>query len=536
MIHGVILTDNTFNNDGITAGRGAGAHKIATHLRKYGYNIEVVDYCISWSQLDYTKLFSKVITSDTLFLGIGSNLFLDQDNFNKSIHWFKEQYPQVKIILGGNQVLTRSIPCVDYYVEGYAENAILVLLDYLRGRVKETSIKWTDNPEGLKFINATTDYGPVDTTDLSIDYLPSDFIRPEQTLGLETARGCIFACKFCTYPLLGKKKLDYIRNPQTIADELQRNYDQWGVTNYLINEDTFNDSIEKLELIASAVSKLSFKINFTAYARLDLILAKPRSVELLRSIGLKGIHFGIETFSKPAAKLIGKGLSGSKAKDGLLWFKEQMPEVTTVCSMIVGIPGDTSDYREENEWFAQSGIDNWYWQPLYITKADQTIHTSEISRDSSQFGLDLMSNDEVAKELKRLWILESKYRLKRHPISYMPFIEENFRSKVGYWKNNDSGENYFTCMELSQELNHNRQNLGMNPWAMFDYVSLGYNLDHVQKWKSKPPRAELISRADERLQEYKNKKIAYNYSSAYNVKKDIKRIIQIESVNYAKQD
>jgi hypothetical protein len=118
----------------------------------------------------------------------------------------------------------------------------------------------------------------------------------------------------------------------------------------------------------------------------------------------------------------------------------------------------------------------------------------------------------------------------------MPFIEENFRSKVGYWKNTDSGENYFTCMELSQELNHNRQNLGMNPWAMFDYVSLGYNLDHVQKWKSKPLRAELIARADERLQEYKNKKIAYDYSSAYNVKKDIKRIIQIESVNYARQD
>jgi radical SAM superfamily enzyme YgiQ (UPF0313 family) len=531
MIHGVILTDNTFNNEGFTAGRGAGAHKIATHLRAYGYNIEVVDYCLSWTTDEYFELFSKVITDETIFLGIGSNLFLDQAHFDKNVTWFKETYPHVKIILGGNQVLTRSIPCIDFYVEGYAENAILALLDYLRGKIKYTDVRWTKTPDNKQFINATSDYGPVDTNDLSIGYLESDFIKAEQTLGLETARGCIFACKFCTYPLLGKKKLDYIRNPQTVADELKRNYDKWGVTNYLINEDTFNDSIEKLELLESAISQLPFKINFTAYARLDLILAKPRSVQLLRNMGLSGIHFGIETFSQPAAKLIGKGLSGQKAKDGLLWFKEQMPEVTTVCSMIVGIPGDTSNYQEENNWFAQSTVDAWYWQPLYITKAGQTIHTSAMSKDSEQYGLGMMTEQEVAKELRRLWILEAKFRLGKHPISYMPFVEDNFRSKVAYWKNPLSGENYFTCVELSQELNHNRHGLKVSPWAMFDYTSLGYDLATVKSWRQGrgPSKSDIKARAALRLNEYKDKKLAYDYASAYNVKKDIKRIIQIAS-------
>ena len=158
-------------------------------------------------------------------------------------------------------------------------------------------------------------------------------------------------------------------------------------------------------MLEQAITSLSFRINFTAYARLDLILAKPRSVELLRNMGLQGIHFGVETFNKHAGRLIGKGLSGQRLKDGLVWWKEQMPEVATVCSMIVGIPGDTSDYHAENAWFATSGVDFWYWQPLYITKEDQTIHTSEFSRDYVKYGLEIMSNAEVSAEVRNLWKL-----------------------------------------------------------------------------------------------------------------------------------
>jgi len=103
----------------ITCHRGSGAHKIATHLRNHGYNIETVDYCLSWTQEELELLLDKLISKDTLFLGIGSNLFLDRSHFDNNIRWFKNKYPKIAVILGGNQTLSRSTPGVDYYVEGY---------------------------------------------------------------------------------------------------------------------------------------------------------------------------------------------------------------------------------------------------------------------------------------------------------------------------------------------------------------------------------------------------------------------------------
>jgi len=528
MIHGVILTDNTFNNLDITCHRGAGAHKIATHLRQHGYNIEVVDYCLSWTDLELDQLLSKLITSDTLFLGIGSNLFLDRSKFDDTVRRIKASYPNLPIILGGNQTLTRSIPCVDYYIEGYAENAILHLLDYIRGKIQRTAIRWSPAADNL--IDAISDYGPVDTNDLSINYLPSDFLRPEQTLGLETARGCIFKCKFCTYPLIGKSKLDYIRSPATIVRELQENYDKWGITNYLINEDTFNDSIEKLETLERAITSLPFKINFTAYGRLDLIQAKPHSAELLRNMGLQGIHFGIETFNKDAGRIVGKGFSGQRVKDAILWWKEQMPTVTTNCSMIVGLPGDTSDYHAENQWFADSGVEYWYWQPLYVTKQEQSLHTSEFSKEYTKYGLDLMTDAEVAAEVRKLWKLEYMYKKQQHPYTYRPFIDENFRSKVGYWKDTVSGQNYFTALKTSCELNQSVTNQKISAWTQFDYVSLGYDLSNVKTWgnNSAPPLLEMKTRADERINEYKLSKLTYDYAEFYKHKtQSIRRVVPI---------
>jgi len=531
MIHGIILTDNTFSNMDITCHRGSGAHKIATHLRNHGYNIETVDYCLSWTQEELELLLDKLISKDTLFLGIGSNLFLDRSHFDNNIRWFKNKYPKIAVILGGNQTLSRSTPGVDYYVEGYAENAILHLLEYLRGNINKNSIHWSANDEGKNLIDALSNYGQVDTKDLSIQYLPSDFLQPEQTLGLETARGCIFKCKFCTYPLIGKSKLDYIRDSATIVRELQQNYDQWGITNYLINEDTFNDSIEKLELLEKAITSLPFKINFTAYARLDLIVAKPHSIELLRNMGMKGVHFGIETFSKDAGKLVGKGFSGQRLKDGLLWWKEQTPDISTGCSLIVGLPGDTSDYHAENEWFSDSGVDYWFWQPLYITKSQQFVYSSEFSKDYNKYGLEIMSDSEVSAEVRNLWKLEYKFTKNSHPFSYRPYLNENFRNKVNYWKDIKSGQNYFTALKLSCELNQSVKNQRVSPWTMFDYVSLGYKIEEIRTWGKHipaPPVHEIKIQADNRINEYKRKKIAYDYLEFYSHKQQsIRRTIPI---------
>ena len=51
-------------------------------------------------------------------------------------------------------------------------------------------------------------------------FIEQDCILPNETLPLEVSRGCIFKCSFCAFPLNGKTKLDYLRSPEYIKNEL----------------------------------------------------------------------------------------------------------------------------------------------------------------------------------------------------------------------------------------------------------------------------------------------------------------------------
>jgi len=299
MIHGIIITENAFMESDVGVVRGTGAHRIATHLREHGYCIEVVDFCLRWPTEQLLTLCERLIGSDTIFLGVGSNLFTIDSRLSDFLSQFRQRWPRVKLILGGNNLLSQDVANFDYLVEGYAEQAMPALLNWLQGRTDQAPV-FSDISPDVPLIDAVKHYGQYSTTDLSIKYLDSDFVSANESLSIETSRGCVFKCAFCTYPLIGKKKFDYMRDPATIVAELEENHSRWGTKLYIISEDTFNDRIEKLEILADAIDGLSFQPQFVTYARADLVFAQPRSMDLFKRIGVRGVHFGIETFTRSA--------------------------------------------------------------------------------------------------------------------------------------------------------------------------------------------------------------------------------------------
>lgn len=515
MIHGIILTDNTYNDNDYTVNRASGAHRIAHHLRQHRYNIEVVDYCLRFEYCELEQLLDKLISESTLFIGIGTNLFVDREEFNQSVEKIHQKWPNLPIVLGGANLLARDIPCVTYYLEGYAETAMLELLEVIKGKQDEDNLKFSNFVQDRKLIDANKDYPVKDTSDLSIEYLESDFITPNQTLGLETARGCIFKCSFCTYPLIGKTKADYVREIDNIVDEIKRNYDRYGVTRYVINEDTFNDRIEKLELLESGISKLPFDIQFTTYARLDLIRKKPESIDLLKSMGMRGVHFGIDTFSPTAGKIVGKGMTGERLKEAIIWWKEQMPEVATQCTMILGLPEDNEDYFELNQWFInESNVQFWSWVPLYITDLSKTIHTSEFSRNYAEHGLVYMSDEEIDQALAK------EERSGIYAQRWQTYTNKSFRSKMIYWRNTKTGKNYFDMIEIAQQLHAQAPMRRISPWLAFDWASLGYSLDEMYHWGwnqigPQVPTEDIDNGCAEHIARYKQKKLNFDYQTYY---------------------
>lgn len=214
-----------------------------------------------------------------------------------------------------------------------------------------------------------------------IEFADSDVITPTETLPMEISRGCIFRCKFCSFPMNGKTKGEWVKHTDILLDEFKKNYEEHGVTSYIVSDDTYNDSADKVKLLYDEVySKLPFKISFTGYIRLDLMMRYPETIDYLKESGLSSALFGIETINHESAKAIGKGV------DPMLQFEfvkelknNQFKNISTHSGIIIGLPKDRPDEMERVEEFIFSDkncLDSLVIEPLFITPKD-IVHVSK---------------------------------------------------------------------------------------------------------------------------------------------------------------
>ncbi len=370
--------------------RSIGAYQLASFLRQHDISVQVIDFTDYFSTEELIESVEKFIGPNTRIVGISStfyqravekednkkwvqgNIGILPNNIRELLSYVRPKYPHIKLALGGgNSCYFVNDPTFDVVIHGYAEEAFLkyALGDKtIHPKVGNTSIIDGDNQ---KF----------DIEHLRHSWTANDLVLPGETLPIEISRGCIFKCKFCNYPLNGKKKFDYLRSPDMIADELIENYERYGTTNYLFADDTFNDSTYKLEQLHKRITQLPFKINFTTYLRIDLLHAHREQLPLLKELGLKSAFFGIESLNSKTAKFIGKGLDPNKVKDFLLELKNDIwkDEISMICTFIVGLPYEDIQSTDQSfEWVKASGL-NSAWAPLFINvdhryKSDMAIN------------------------------------------------------------------------------------------------------------------------------------------------------------------
>lgn len=339
--------------------KSAGAYRIATEVRKEGFTCQVISLCFYFSIEEIRELCKKFITKDTLVVGLSTTFWeINSTTGNtrkkiiQEILSYARNLKQPKIVIGGTlaSYYSDKIP-VDASFNGFSEGKFIKYLKSISmGSPLQNPDRYslTNNPE--YDYDRTSDF---DFNNSQIIYEPNDCMDYGESTVLETARGCIFSCDFCAYPLNGKKKLDYIKNEHVLLEELIRNYDQYGISTYTLSDDTFNDSTYKLEKILSVTSKLPFKIKFVCYARLDLIHAHREQIQLLKELGLAGVFFGVETLNPKSGKAIGKGLDPEKQKELLFDLKNSYwkNDVNITIGLISGLPFETEkSHKATIDW------------------------------------------------------------------------------------------------------------------------------------------------------------------------------------------
>lgn len=346
--------------------RSLGANRIAHVLREQGWDAEVIEWAAIWNLSQLQALAKSRISSDTKFIGISSLFsYVWSDVFEQFLVWVKQEYPDIVIIAGGQQEIEANTKSIDYYIRGFGEYALLDLLKYLfsNGPRPKFELLTTNN---RKVINATLSYPAYPMSSYMVKYESRDFIHPGETLGIEFARGCKFSCSYCNFPVLGVKG-DYSRDANDAAEQLTDTYDRFGVSKYIISDETFNDRTEKITKFADVVEALPFTPWFSAYLRSDLLISRPRDKEELLRMNVVNHFYGIESFCHTAAKAVGKGMATEKLKQGLLdlrqYYESRTDYFRCMLSFIVGLPHETIEsINSTRQWLR----DHWQGQSVEI--------------------------------------------------------------------------------------------------------------------------------------------------------------------------
>ena len=406
-VHAVIFTE-LMRKFRFNASRSLGAYKIASEIRRAGYTCQVIDFFTKFSDDEMDKILAKFIGDDTLIVGFSSTFFervdvsineplsrrttqgypFSEERVTAFLSKIKAINPKIKIVFGGGKSQFLQAQC-DIFIHGFGDVAVVDYMKYLEGtnpffqftKVNDNQISCDGTP-----LNSKLDF----STNM-IEWHPSDFLQHGETLPMETSRGCIFRCKFCSYPLGGKRNDEHIKKESVLRDEFLRNYYEYGTTRYMYSDDTYNDSISKIERLHRVVTSLPFELEFSAYLRIDLLYAHQETIPLLRESGLRGTFFGIESLNHESAKAIGKGIHPEKVKEILYKLREDYwkDEVSMRAGFIVGLPHDTHDtVREWSSWLLQKDcpLHGFDMLPLYLSDSPSKIWKSEFELNASKYG------------------------------------------------------------------------------------------------------------------------------------------------------
>jgi radical SAM superfamily enzyme YgiQ (UPF0313 family) len=394
--------------------RSIGPYKLAHWIRKHGYTAKVIDHVTYHSEDQLYKCIQRFISGDTRIISLSTTFVCNNGYKHRDgrvrripepvvnvLKTIKAQHPSIRFIMGG--YMSDKLPSWDIFdatIMSYIDASEDIFLDFLdhlvNGGPEPTSVKQkttigAEPEERIIYNSSINKRYCIEHDDFRFEKI--DTILPGEPLPLDVSRGCIFACRFCQYPHLGKKKLDYVRGMEYIKDEIVHNKESFNTNSYYILDDTFNDTQWKVSSFHKISQDLSFTITWAGYLRADLIHRFPDTAYQISESGCIGAYHGIESLNPYASKLVGKAWSGRHAKEFLprLFHDTWKGTVAQHLNFIVGLPGETkNDIFDTARWFKENNLHsiNFDLLTLYGPENDRSKSSilSEFDKNAEKYG------------------------------------------------------------------------------------------------------------------------------------------------------
>lgn len=167
------------------------------------------------------------------------------------------------------------------------------------------------------------------------------FASPYSTI--DTGRGCVFACDFCTI-INVQGRVMRCREPEQVVEFVRRNYRELGVAHSFFTDDNIARNPRWRELFAGLIAlKEKEQIPFTFMMQSDLAARKipPGDFFVLAArAGCNQVFFGVESVNRDNLRSQGKYQNQVSEYKGLLAHLHSLG-ITAHAGYILGLPYDT---------------------------------------------------------------------------------------------------------------------------------------------------------------------------------------------------
>jgi anaerobic magnesium-protoporphyrin IX monomethyl ester cyclase len=286
-------------------------------------------------------------------IGISTTYFTTAEWLNIYIAMCRKFFPHSKILVGGYMYGTSTENFLsldaDLFMVGEAEErlprlvrAIITKTDFkhIKGiyyRDSDGELIFSGHPEALRISELKEP-----NWDLSNRIEPQ--LNPDSTpltIGIESQRGCVFKCQFCTFRTLTAPNALSVE--QTVAHVMSTSkYANGSLLSFTDATATFPSDRWK-DIMRDLISAGGSPHPISAYARVNDLTEEV--VSLMDKANVRGVFIGQESGSQEILSLMKKGTHVSKVKPAIKALAKS--QISPLFGFIHGLPGETDETIEE---------------------------------------------------------------------------------------------------------------------------------------------------------------------------------------------
>ena len=133
----------------------------------------------------------------------------------------------------------------------------------------------------------------------------SDFYKAQGSImPLQTKRGCLNKCLYCTYPFLEGNDLR-TRRPEEVVEDMRKLHGDFGAEFVFFTDSVFNDAKGEYLKVVDAIAASKLELPWTAFFQPDPKLDK-NTVKRLIDGGLHAVELGPDATTDTTLKAMGK--------------------------------------------------------------------------------------------------------------------------------------------------------------------------------------------------------------------------------------